>query len=269
MTTLLYVSPHLDDAVLSAGGSIAAQAGQGENVIVATVVTADPGRSAPRSALAHRYWTAWGRPDTPFADRCEEDRAAVGHLGATPVHLGLLDCTYRWSPTGRTLYDSMESLFSGAPDPEDGAFIDAVAVHVGGLIDRLQPGRIYAPLTVGRHVDHVCVTRAVHQEARRRHLPLYLWEDLPYASGIYPPDDPDTVHAALARNGWEHLSPVFERIDVEPKIEATLYYVSQIDDLFASPGAARKVLNDYACSLAPGRSVERFWIHPPGTDRSR
>ena len=76
MTTLV-ISPHLDDAVLSLGGSIAAWVGSGERVVVATVYTAGP----PLDTISPGM-----RRFADYTARCAEDTAACAVLG----------CETRW-----------------------------------------------------------------------------------------------------------------------------------------------------------------------------
>jgi LmbE family N-acetylglucosaminyl deacetylase len=147
MTTLLVVSPHLDDAVLSCGGAMLARARLGERVVVATVFS--EGRDHAR--------------------RREEDRRAVELLGAEVMHLGLFD-----APERLGLERSHRALVEEpVVSPSDEALVrDAVRTAVG----RTQPAEIWAPLGVGGHVDH----RVVHAALRDR-AGLVLYEDRPYA----------------------------------------------------------------------------------------
>jgi len=257
-STVLYVSPHLDDAVLSAGGLIGRQIASGMRVVVATLVTADPA-GLELSPLARRFQAAWGGGSRPFADRCIEDAHAVGALGAEWRHFGLPDCIYRQAPTGRFCYDTMAKLFSGLQDPEDTAFVASVSDIVSFLIDELRPRAIYTVATVGRHVDHVCVVSAVRTVAKRSETSLLLWEDLPYAIGLYPPDQPDTVTAALARLGLADAVPDLHEIDMSRKLAALRHYKSQIKELYGSVATMDRAMTDYAMSLGKAVPCERFW----------
>ena len=257
-STALYISPHLDDAVLSAGGLIARQIANGMRVVVATLVTADP-VGLVLSPLAQRFQSAWGGGQRPFADRCIEDANAVGALGAEWRHFGLLDCIYRQAPTGRFCYDTMGKLFSGLQDPEDTAFVTNVSDIVSSLIDELRPKAIYTAATVGRHVDHVCVLSAVRAVTKRNVTPLMLWEDLPYATGLYPPDNPDTVTAALARLGLADAVPDLHEIDMSRKLAALRHYKSQIKELYGSVETMDRAMTDFALGLGKTGPCERFW----------
>lgn len=145
--TLLVVSPHLDDAVLSCAGAIYAHARRGRRVVVATVFS--EGRDAAR--------------------RQDEDRAAVASLGAEPLHLGMLDAPERLG-VART----HRALVGEAAVTE--ADVSAVRAAIEATIARVQATSILVPLGVGDHVDH----RVVHAAMRGR-AGVLVYEDRPYA----------------------------------------------------------------------------------------
>jgi hypothetical protein len=70
--TYLYISPYLDDAVLSVGGPIAAQLMAGDRVIIATICTADPVIDGIFSPLAINLHHQWGNPARPYERRRQE-----------------------------------------------------------------------------------------------------------------------------------------------------------------------------------------------------
>jgi LmbE family N-acetylglucosaminyl deacetylase len=183
MGSHIYLSPHLDDAVLSCGGLIARQAAGGESVLVVTVCAGDPGE-APLSELARALHERWGGSASPVGDRRSEDRVACGRLDASVLHLDIPDAIYRLDPTGGALYPTEEALTSPV-SPSEADLIQRVA-------ERLQaacpPGRLYSPLAIGGHVDH----RLTRAAAERLGRPLWYYRDFPYASraASYPDDLP-------------------------------------------------------------------------------
>lgn len=141
--TLVVLSPHLDDAVLSAGGALA---------------------SAP-GALAVTVFTEGKDAET----RRKEDEAALALLGARALHLGLLD-----APERLRIPRALPSL-TGATVAE--ADLLAVVAVLERHVLPLAPARVLAPLGVGRHVDH----RVVFEAARRVFPDVGFYEDRPYA----------------------------------------------------------------------------------------
>ena len=86
---VVVVSPHLDDAVLGCGRFLAVHPG-------ATVVTVFAG-NPPQYPEPMRKWdvqSGFDPGDDVMAARRKEDDAALACVGATPVHLDLIEYTY-------------------------------------------------------------------------------------------------------------------------------------------------------------------------------
>jgi LmbE family N-acetylglucosaminyl deacetylase len=153
MVTLV-ISPHLDDAVLSVGGSIAAWSAAGERVVVATVCTDGPPLDAVTPSM---------RALADYAARRREDADACAAVGAEVRWLGHVErafrrpfLTTRACFTTRTLLDRSEFA-------ERAALQESLAA-----LDALEPDRILVPLGVGNHVDHVVALIAATEWALAR-----------------------------------------------------------------------------------------------------
>lgn len=236
----LFVSPHLDDAVLSAG-SVIGYLARDAPVVVATVFTEATGRRHGRAARSFlRQCSPAG--DTAgtfssaalFAARRAEDLEVVGRAGALPVHLGYVDALFRrrsWS-TGwwgghlaRILPDLAHvypthrfDIARGRISAADADTIARVRDDLAGLIDRLEPPMVFAPAGIGRHVDHLIVRDVV--------LGLCpwatLWADFPYV--LQAPDELPAPAAARSPWSWGDGLP--------GKAELVHGYRTQVDALF-------------------------------------
>ena len=166
---VLFLSPHLDDAVFSAGALIAAQAPGA--AVVATAFTAtvrDPG------AFALACQTDKGIPAEVdyMALRRAEDERACALLGAATEHLGFAEAPHRG-------YDSPEALFAEL-SPRD-EVVDPLTARLRELIGERAPAAVCYPVGVGDHVDHRQLIAAV--ERLRPAFPglrWVRWYDQPY-----------------------------------------------------------------------------------------
>jgi LmbE family N-acetylglucosaminyl deacetylase len=160
MPTTLIVSPHLDDAALSIGGSIAAWLAAGERVVVASVYTTGP----PLAEIAPSM-----RPFANYARRREEDQGACGVLGAELRWLDQVERAFR-KPylTNRAYFRTPEQRAGFDTLPQVTAAIAAVG-------DELAPDRIVVPLGIGNHVDHVEALLAATDWALAANLGDRLW----------------------------------------------------------------------------------------------
>jgi len=271
----LYLSPHLDDVVLSCGGLIRKQTLAGERVLVATLFAGIPSYEH-LSPFARSLHLLWGRHPDPMGHRRQEDRAVLSHLGADPLHLDFLEAIYRGALREKTslrlcslachvpgqagqagqapefLYRSNRALF-GAIDAKD----EKLHVELASTIEEVakQQGEplLYAPLAGGHHVDHRIARRAA-DSLRRRGYPVTYYEDFPYVE--------EEEALLLALGDREQWSPTLQGIadTIEEKIEAIAIYESQIFLLFRRKETMERRVRAYAASLAPERGpCERYW----------
>ena len=174
----IYISPHLDDAVLSAGGLIYDQVQSGVPVEIWTIMSGFP-REGEFSQFAQLQHYIWGFPSAHAAvsARREEDRNAAAIVGARTVHFDFLDCIYRRGSNGEWLYSDI----SVPPHTEDEALPGQIAEAV---LARLQPDDVVVcQLAIGSHVDHILV----RQGAEKMGLHLLFDIDIPYY--LSKPDD--------------------------------------------------------------------------------
>ncbi|MBN1655352.1 MAG: PIG-L family deacetylase [Deltaproteobacteria bacterium] len=161
---IVFLSPHLDDAVLGAGALIARQVAEGKKVAVWTVFTGTPPGARPRARF---------RVFCSYDERFQEDERALSLLGAG----------YRWLGFGERIWseppvsNSMQ-LFRTPKSAASFENLAAIAETIEKLLDH-QGVTIYAPLGVGNHYDHVEVALAALKVlcARRAFSRLLFYED--------------------------------------------------------------------------------------------
>jgi LmbE family N-acetylglucosaminyl deacetylase len=255
MPPFLYLSPHFDDAALSCGGLLLANAGRGERAVVLTVCagTPDYGNLPKFAKVQHRQW---GNPSDPIATRRAEDQEAARRLGVSTQYLDVLDCIYRRDARGRPVVFSNHSLF-GPARPDEQPVVQRIAQELLARVRRRSETRILAPLAAGRHVDHQLV-----RDAARMVLGLgynVAWyEDFPYAGtrGAVT-----RARRAFEGNGWE--CAVFP-IDVERKIDAIRAYQSQLKSTFHGERDMAARVRAYHRAVAEGEGfAERIWYCKP------
>ena len=198
----LFLSPHLDDAVLSCG-TLLLHAPRATVVTVFTEAAPGPHTRAARSFL--RQCAASGAEEL-FAERRREDEEVVGAAGAAAVHLGRRDALFRTrrapAALGRVLPELVHRYPTFRFDIARGRVAGAerdLARRIAEQVDALAAGSgaevVLCPLGVGRHVDHVLV-RSVGPELGRR---IVYYADFPYA--LHSAPDP----AFLAAHGLRTL----------------------------------------------------------------
>ena len=228
----IYLSPHLDDAVFSAGGLIHEQTQAGIPVEIWTLMCGDPqlDEYSPFAQVLHHKWGFSSAEETVRVRR-EEDKTAASIVGARTVHFDFLDCIYRRDRNGDWLY----SEISVPPHEADAGYPDRIAEAISA---RLMPDdRLVCQLAVGSHVDHVLVRQAAELLGR----PLRYVIDVPY--WFYKPEEFEAKAAGMKESAFRITEPSLERW-----IEAVLAYESQFPVLgarFDTPEKAAESIRKY------------------------
>ncbi len=230
----LYLSPHFDDAALSCGGQIATWTAAGQSVLVVTITGGDP-PTVPVSDTVRQLHDRWATSlvvegvaedaaAAMVAQRRAEDRAALALLRADWLHLPFLDCIYRCGPDDDALYPGPTDMF-GPPNPTDEGTRDALAQAFAALPPA---GRVYLPLGVGGHVDHLATRRAAERVFA---APLY-YEEYPYTAW---PGALEAVLQGRPQRSSETSEVWLDAAALATKTAAVAAYASQLSSFFTGP----------------------------------
>jgi LmbE family N-acetylglucosaminyl deacetylase len=253
----IFLSPHLDDVVYSCGGTLAVQVSNGLRPLVITVFAGIPSdnlRLSPFAAQVHREMGAdmSQRISSLMEARRKEDAAALDYLECDYLWLDYLDAIYRGNPP---YYTSREQLIGGEVHADDLSIDKQLAQMLLDLRQHLPDTVWYAPLGIGRHVDHQIVSsaadRLVQQGAR-----VYYYEDFPYV-----------LREKALETRLNELGGAFEYNLVEmsemlaARQEASAYYTSQIAPNFGDKETMFRAMRNYAHSIRPVETIhlERYW----------
>jgi LmbE family N-acetylglucosaminyl deacetylase len=223
----LFISPHLDDAILSAGGLIGYLAPK-TSVTLATVFTQASDR--PYTYFARGLLKSWGQSDAREAYRCRrrEDRELCERISVRSLHLGYVDAAWRKTvPSGRlarSLSRFLPEMVHLYPGP---LVIGRVSRRDGALRNRLrreleqlarQGQIVFCPSALGLHVDHL-ITREAVLNVRTDAI---LWADFPYVMQSRPSARRVRLNGRL-QHTWAEIAG---------KAEMIRSYKSQMEALF-------------------------------------
>ena len=106
-----FISPHLDDAVLSCGGIIHFLVNEGHQVDIWTIFSGDP-EDQNFSDFAKNLHKRWKLENQNPSDarRLEDDNACLV-LGTKFIHFPYQDCIYREYENGIPIIQKEEDLF--------------------------------------------------------------------------------------------------------------------------------------------------------------
>ena len=236
----IYISPHLDDAVLSAGGFIYEQTQAGKSVEIWTIICGFPpsGELTPFAEFLHQQW-GFDSAEETVRMRRDEDREAARVVGAKSVHFDVPDCIYRRGPEGEPLY---LGIFV-EPHESEAALIQQITDTIAS---RLEPDdQVICQLGVGGHVDHVIVRQAVERLER----PLWYTADIPYMFR-----QPETFPPLV--EGMRESTFSISEAGMKSWVEAILAYQSQLSMLFENPEKMEEEIRSYYAE----RNVFPIWM---------
>lgn len=257
-TRHLFLSPHYDDIPLSAGATVRLLADNGRTPETLIVFGSEPDHTRPLSSFAQAMHEDWGfTAREVIASRRAEEAAAAELLGAMECVLPFRDAIYR-----ENHYLSDDDLFGDPADAER-----ELPARIAASLDLPdQPdadARVYAPLAVGRHVDHQVVYRAAILLAAKG-WDVWFYEDMPYAlkQGAFAA----RIAEISAATRIAPVARVPAQAAWDAKLDAILSYPSQLETVFMNyvgVGTSRQeisaALQAYATAAGEGELVERFW----------
>lgn len=261
MSVHLFLSPHLDDAVLSCGGLMHALTQRGESVILLTVMAGDPPDDLPDTPLLKEVKALWEQGRYLVSTRRFEDAHAARTLGARVVQMPFAECLFRtakWGDGSRApLYPREDSPFADYDDADETRVL---------LLECQSPVRqnvavIYAPLCVDQHVDHRLVRDWALVLTGAKNAPaLKFYEEYPAI------ENKIGLNRALEfyKRDMPALSLQLEAVPLPDeaaaaKIRALRCYQSHVHVLWQDLDGMEKSVRHYMELCGEGQPAERLW----------
>ncbi len=253
----IFLSPHLDDVVYSCGGTLGVQLSSGIHPLVITVFAGVPAANLQLSPIATQIHQEMGISPSQgvgvaVETRRKEDAAALDYLQVDYLWLDYPEAIYRGSPA---YYTTKEQLIGGEVNNADLAIDHQLAQDLVALAERLPDAAWYAPLGIGRHVDHQIVSSAADRLVQRG-TKVYMYEEFPYVLQA-------GAREARIQELGEALEPALVEVSemLPYRLEAADLYTSQIGPNFGDAATMHKAMDTYAHNIRPVETIrlERYW----------
>lgn len=227
-----FISPHLDDAVLSAGDLIAYLADKTSVHVVSIFTTAS---SRPYTFSAKAFLRQSGFTDALqlFEARKLEDNEVLKSLGVKGTHLNFVDAALRKRKNLNNIVSRIAKLIpefghtypihrihihSNKIKSEDSLLIEEISHALRKIVEGKKQFVVFCPLATNTHIDHV-LTRKICEGIFEHPI---LWSDFPYNS---------TWEVCSPSNDMELFTMDFDR---KKKLAAILGYKTQVKAMFPS-----------------------------------
>lgn len=241
MSSVLVLSPHLDDAAFSLG-PLLAQHSKSVRFIVATAFSKSV--DTPSSfALACQLDKGLSVDDDYMAIRTREDLGWAEAMGVETAYGELPEAPHRG-------YVSAAALFGPLlPETNTRGYLFEWITH---LLIQYKPIALLSPMGIGNHVDHILVKETA-EHLNIAEVPVYFYKDLPYAG------DRKNASAQYHFQGSHQMHEYpfgFSAKSIEMAITATKQYKTQIPFQFGGTDQMRITLGN-----AWGKSISIYSLH--------
>jgi LmbE family N-acetylglucosaminyl deacetylase len=220
----IFLSPHLDDAVLSCGQLIIDLKKHKKDITVVTVFTKAGMKDISPQSKSFIKSCGYQNAEKLYKDFKSEDSKVLRSLNIKFTHLDFIDAAWRIDDEKKQIYKNSKSQFSGIISPKDNKLVESIKIKLEDLAIRNTRALILSPLGVGGHADHVIIRDVL----KIIDYPKLFWEDFPY----------NTYHKVLknfiSKNLEFKRAFGISRLYFSEKEKLIKFYKSQTGSLFPS-----------------------------------
>src|SRR3989344_2696879 len=229
---VVFLSPHMDDAILSCGALITNLNKKTEIKIINVFTTVS---EKLETKFARKFVAACGYKDSQklFKDRKREEKKLFNKLGLKSTYLDFIDAAWRKKPESTSvkiasiinpefihIYSKEVAVFSGIVSRIDKDTMIRVERKLLKLVGKIK-AVIFCPIGRGRHVDHIII----REICRKNFKNVVYWSDFPYS--INSQVDIDFIKKnSLSSFSWDK--------NLENKEKLIREYKTQFNSLFPS-----------------------------------
>jgi len=262
MGITLFLSPHLDDAVLSCGGVMHRLAQSGERVVIVTVMAGEPQEPLLDTPALQMLRPRWNKGEATIPVRRAEDAQAARQLQAQVYHMGLTESAFRTTLCGAgdwiALYPDDASSFQGINQADD-ARVLLFGTNLPFPLSDITT--IYAPLGVDQHVDHQLVRDwALILTGSLTSPELKFYEEYPSARSKMALQQAQTFYRRqLPALNIESEIAALSSENLDARLRAMRCYRSHLNSLWNDPAEMERLTRDYVLLVGEGTPAERYW----------
>lgn len=255
MKEYLFLSPHLDDVILSCGMYIHKLIQSNSKVIIATVFS---GSIQPQylSPLARWFHSACKLGNNAMTVRRLEDKNVCKFIKADSIHLNLQECLYRKNANGSHRYLRESNIYNANLNKEKDT-INKINLILKNKFKLNNFEKIYIPLGIGRHIDHLILREAVETLCTKGDINIRkvnYYEDIPYAC-----NNRDVNWKIKLTKGLNYHSYNINEEEFNIYIKAISLYKSQVHMLWYNNTEMRRQLKNYFINNKNQMMMSGMW----------
>lgn len=167
---IYFISPHLDDAILSAGALIYELKDTSKVAIISVFTKASNKNN--KASLEFTRSCQYRDARELFSSRRRDDKILCQFLKIGCYHLGFVDALWREN------FNSLKQVFRKRlnNNKNEQNLEKAIIKKLKKIIKNKEKSLIFSPLALGNHIDHIIVKRI----CEKNFADVIFWEDYPY-----------------------------------------------------------------------------------------
>jgi len=229
-----FVSPHLDDAIFSAGGLLYELSKRNVPITVINVFT--KASNPPYTVSIKKFLKSCGYKNAYdlYNDRIEEDTEVLNKIGVKVINLDFVDALWRQKKTIKNIITNLipefnyiypiyrTSIAKGKISKNDKGLEKSLENKFQKIILKNKKAIVFGPAGIGNHTDHLIVRNALSENIKDS---IVYWADYPYAE-----------HSQVDKkfSSSLNLSKFTFKSNSKKKMELVLGYKSQISAIFGN-----------------------------------
>lgn len=237
----LFLSPHLDDVVLSCASFITSLIKKKHNVLVLSIFTKSTAEKNTKFTKNYLKKSGFTNEINFFRFRHKEDKKALNFLKCQFKHLNFTDAAWRQKinlslletfllkiyPFTSFIYPRDKDIFSGKIK-DNIKYLKNIEIRIKKIIKQFNNYSLFIPLGIGKHVDHLIIKKIGEQLNNN----VIYYEDFPYNYDFSQKYYKKNLINQITKK--EHLKIILkeENINWKTKVKAIKFYKSQFRVLF-------------------------------------
>jgi LmbE family N-acetylglucosaminyl deacetylase len=174
----IFLSPHMDDAILSAGSFLIQLTGKNLPITVVTIFSEFGSLPISWDSRKYIFHSGFLRLSSFIKARKLEEDAVMKALNISSILLKFIDGGFRKTDSGKLIYQNHDELMNGTISINDVSLIHNIEKRLRVIIKR--DDVLVAPLGVGGHADHLIVNKVSLLFPNK----ILYWLDQPYARNL-------------------------------------------------------------------------------------
>lgn len=207
---VIFLSPHMDDAIFSCGGLISKFKKQNKKMAIINIFSLVKEQTKITKDINYELKKAEiNSTKKLFESRKKDEQKIAKTLKLDIFFLDYIDGLYRKDSNHEFIYHSYEKLFSGKINSNDKKLIAALTKELDLIFKNSKKSvMILGPIASGKHIDHLITKNLVTDLNQKYKKNVIFWDDIPYTNNIDQKNNLFKIKKIVSLNHHEAIAKI-------------------------------------------------------------